>query len=328
MSVEVQGLGLEVAEDGTLTLRLHAARVRDVSLAAGSLSVSFAQAAARGIELRLSRGRQLLSLSIDDIEVLELQAGFDADAVASLRRLSGPWRLDAVAGADGRLDTHIADAAWVIDADVALPINQGRIDFDRVVVEHVGPNSAMGISRGGLYVDAPRLGRSYLVLFTADDVPGAEFEQRSEGGSRRVLHRGRLDIAALLEALLSTPTLGRAASAKVQAQIDRTWLAGEVRLGDGMLGTEGNHLVLTGRGEDMNVMSVSAAALSELLDIGLRRLRASSATATLAGSALTCDAVNADLEVRVRGLKGDLSRMTGSAKIGRLELQKLRVAQG
>jgi hypothetical protein len=185
----------------------------------------------------------------------------------------------------------------------------------------------MGISRGGLYVDAPRLGRSYLVLFTADDVPGAMFEQRSEGG-RRVLHRGRLDIAAALKALLSTPTLGKAASAKVQAQIDRSRLTGHVRLGDGMLGTQRHHLVLTRRDEDMNIVSLSAAALSELLDISLPRFRASSATATVSGMALTCDAVSADVEVQVRGLQGDLSRLSGSAKVGRLELQKLRLAQG
>ncbi|QJW83340.1 hypothetical protein HK414_01260 [Ramlibacter terrae] len=92
-------------------------------------------------------------------------------------RPAAAWSLAPLAAAEGTLRAKILDAHLIFDADVTVPIRQGRIDFKDATVEHVGPDSRMGASRLGLYVDAPN-GRSYLYQFPTSLVPGVEYEKR------------------------------------------------------------------------------------------------------------------------------------------------------
>ena len=82
----------------------------------------------------------------------------------------------------GALNAEITDAHLLFDAQVRVPIARGVVDFNRATVEHVGPDSRMGVSRMGIYVDAPN-GRSYLYQFPSAPVAGA-FLWRNQGNSK------------------------------------------------------------------------------------------------------------------------------------------------
>ena len=85
-----------------------------------------------------------------------------------------------------------------------MPIRQGQVDFKDATVEHVGPDSRMGVSRLGLYVDAPN-GRSYLYQFPSAPVAGVEYERRGALLGPFVTDRGNLRLQEFGEWLLRKP---------------------------------------------------------------------------------------------------------------------------
>lgn len=257
---------------------------------------------------------QLLGLQAGEVLVegaeLALAPGFKPGGHAA-----GGWRLDAFDHLDGRLRLFIRDAAWVVDADVAMHVTGGRLDFDEVVVEHVGPNSSMGIGRNSIYIDAPNLGRTDLFRFSAASVPGAVYETR--GGSR-VTDRGSIDLKEFLEAMLEAPAdqaIGGVAGREVEVMLDRTKLDGELRLGDGALGTERHHVELAGQAEGRNRISLTAAVLGQRLVVRLPELCASGARFELFGRSGRSGALSASIELHATGLSRSSAQRTHDAGI-------------
>ena len=117
---------------------------------------------------------------------------------------------------------------------MTVPIRDGQIDFNETTVEHVGPDSRMGVSRLGLYVDAPN-GRSYVYQFSSVPVAGVEFEQRGPLLGAWVTDRGKLRLQAFGEGLLLQGSGGHGVGFTEQARVmfDRTAVSGDVRLSDG-----------------------------------------------------------------------------------------------
>lgn len=233
---------------------------------------------------------------------IELQAPLAQAAAAAGRVAGGPWHLDPFAGLHGFVHAFITDALWKVDAEVRVPLAQGVVDFDRVTVAHIGPDSSMGLSRGGLYLDAPHGGRQYLYLWTEGEMPGAVYEQRD--GRGRVASRGRLDLRGFIEGVLTAGLLaegslpGRPGHRRLAATLDRTRLNGEVQLGDGPFGPPGLQFVLDGHEQGCNKVIVSATVVSHKLLLRLPDLHASQARGALAGGPWRCGAVSADLGVR------------------------------
>jgi hypothetical protein len=220
------------------------------------------------------------------------------DAAGHLLPATCGWRLEALEGLEGRIEALITDAHWSLDADVTLPIAEGRIDFNRVTVEHVGPDSSMGLSPMGLYVDAPN-GRNYLYLFNTTHVPGATFERR--GGSlfgAGVADRGALQLRPLVEGLLGGMTPGKPGHS-VSAQIDRTRLSGMVQLGDGALGAGGHEVRLEGRAQGRNRVSLAAEAAGQELIARLPEFSASDARLEVRGLRVTCGRIAATLSLKL-----------------------------
>jgi len=231
------------------------------------------------------------------------------------------WRLDPIAGLEGAIRAFITDAAWVIDADVTLPLRGGTIDFDTVVVEHLGPNSSMGISRGGLYIDAPNNSRRYLFVFTGGDLPGATFEQRrAPGFGGRKGDRGALDLNALALGLLEHRGLpfGRAASQEVADTLDRTRLNGEMHLGDGWIGTDRHRALLAGQAHGRNRLSVLAEVVGRQLAISLLDMSVSEAVFDVGGTPGRCGPLSADLRIEVTGLR-EVPAVTLSLRLANLQ---------
>lgn len=310
LPVETSGLAVGALPDGRLRATLERLVLRNLRLQAGAGAVDIAQLTLGDAVATLApsdAGFELRGLAAETLELQGVQVTLDGTAACALPPSSDPWRLDALGGLEGTLHAFVTDAAWILDAGVSLPVTQGRLDFNRVVVEHVGPNSSMGISPAGVYVDARRVGRTYLYLFTDGRVPGASFEQRGTGFGARVTDRGRLDLQNFVQGLLdagSPEAFGRTADRHVEATLDRTRLNGELRLGDGALGTARHHLLLDGQARGRNRLQISAAVLGHKLLLRLPELSASAASFELLGLPGSTGALSACVEVQASELRG------------------------
>jgi len=298
--VEASGLALDLGADGTLRARAKRVLLRNLRLKAGPFTVEIAQAALSAASIVLQHG-QLTGVAADELHLQGLKL-VSAAMPGREAAPQDPWRLDAIGGLDGLLHAYVTDAAWKVDAEVRVPITSGRVDFDRVVVEHIGPNSSMGVSPMGVYVDAPG-GRIYLVAFGAAPVAGARFEQRGALFSR-VSDRGALALQPFAECVLrnaSGTPIARLAH-DVHGTFDRTRLAGELRLGDGAIGTARRHVTLADRGRGKNRVSLSATVVSHQLVLRLPELSASGAAFELLGRPGRTGAITGTLSVQASGL--------------------------
>lgn len=323
--IEASGLALDLGADGSLRARAERLVLRNLRLQAGPNTLEIAQATLSGATLVL-RQAEVTGLAADELQL----HGVKLVSSATPDRALAPedtWKLDALGGLDGALHAYITDAAWTVDADVRVPIESGRIAFDRVVVEHIGPNSSMGISHMGVYVDGPG-GRIYLVVFGASHVPGASFEQRGAMFSR-VSQRGALALQPFAEGLLrsagGTP-IARLAH-DVHGTFDRTRLAGELRLGDGVLGTTRQHITLADRALGKNRVSLSATVLSHQLMLRWPALSASGAAFELLGRPGRSGPITGTLSVQASGVgarpAGKPARQETALIVGELVLRDL-----
>jgi hypothetical protein len=308
--IEASGVSLQVDADGGVSATLDRVVLRLVRVQAGAATLSVTRATLAGVVLRLARRdpgapSEVLGLAADDIRLEGVDLALEPGPLPG-GSLTGPWRLDALRELEGRLRAFITDAKWVLDAEVEAPLANGRLDFNRVVVEHVGPNSSMGISRDSIHVDSPSGGRTDLFVFDIPVVPGAHLEKR-RGLLSRVTDRGSLDLEAFVRAWLDAPAgrpIGRPADHHVQGSVDRTRLDGELRLGDGALGTEPLHLVLDGRALGKNRIGLSAAVLGERLVVRMPQMSASEAAFQLLGKVGRAGAVTAKVELHVAAAMG------------------------
>ncbi|HEV7915535.1 MAG TPA: hypothetical protein VGP22_17350 [Albitalea sp.] len=325
--LELSGITLQRGPDGTLRVGIDRLRLRLLRVQAGDIALSIAQATLSGVAAELvagERSSQLLGLRVDEVHLQGVHLAASAAATTVRPRLTGPWRLDALRGLQGVLHAFVTDAAWVLDAEIDTPIVDGRIDFNRVVVEHLGPNSTMGISRNGIHVDSPNMGRTDLFVFTMPQVPGVTVEQRGR-------QRGSLDLAAFVQAVLEAPPdqpVGRVAGHQIAGSLDRTRLDGELQLGDGALGTQRQHLMLDGRARGHNRIVLSAAVLGDRLVIRMPSLSASEAVFEFAGQAGRSGAVSAVLELQAAGLQRSPGEAPASLTLGLDEIIVRQVVLG
>jgi hypothetical protein len=293
--------------------------------------------------LTLTHGARLAGMTADELRLqgvtLDLQwpaAVADPAGAPLATQAADAWALAPLHALAGELRIHVTDAAWLLDADVRLPIDAGVIDFNRATVSHVGPDSSMGLSRMGVYVDAPN-GRQYLAMLSATHLDGARFEHRGALLGSLVTDRGAMALAPLLLAVLGgarpfTP------AADAQVLLRRTRLDGRLRLGDGPLGRDGAGLVLTGAATGRNRLElVSAEGATTLLlrwpELSAERLRwplampppASSPGSGHGSGSCTADSLSGSLSIELAPLpRGGLRAVLRATE---LLLRKLRVHQ-
>jgi len=241
-----------------------------------------------------------VEVAADEVRVEGMNAFIHEAPIAAIGQSDG-MRLEALAGLDGLVRAFVTDALWIIDAEIVVPIAQGVIDFNRVVVEHIGPNSSMSVGPCSIHVDAPHRARIDLFTFGKGGVPGASPEAPGPSPSRS-RDRGRLELAPFLQALLGAPRdepFARLADADLERAVRGTRVAGELRLGDGALGTATHHVVLTRCSEGKNQIEVASAALGERLVVRTPALAASAATLAIGRRMLNTGALNAAVDVHL-----------------------------
>lgn len=291
----VQALQAEVVELSGLALRDGAWRLgrlllRGVELRTPALALRAAQVLLRGLSVEPAppgdaAAQPLRALSLDALEVQDAQLELARAPSPAAAGKQAQWRLDALAGLDGRVQMHIDDAAWIVDAEVGVAIQGGRIDFNRMSVEHIGPDSPMGVSHMGIYADSPT-GRDYLYQFTLPHVPGVRFEQRGSLFGARVTDRGSLELQPFVESLLHNAACGTPQGRPgrhAAPALQRTRVSGEVSLGDGVMGTRTQQVELAGRAQGRNRVGLSAASLGRQIVLRLPDLLAARARFSLAG---------------------------------------------
>ena len=227
-------------------------------------------------------------------------SGLKASGLLDLSLQPGTWSLGPLATAEGAIRAEIVDAHLVFDADVTVPIRQGAIEFKDATVEHVGPDSRMGASRMGIYVDAPN-GRSYLYQFTSVPVAGVEYEGRGAMLGPWVTDRGRLQLQPFVEWLLRQPGGGQLLGVTEQARLlfDRTKVSGEVRLGDGKLAAPGVEADLAGRAEGRNTVRLHSEAVGRGLTLEIPSLLVKNALLGAGHFEARCDEVTGALTLRL-----------------------------
>ncbi|HEY0822623.1 MAG TPA: hypothetical protein VGD76_02460 [Ramlibacter sp.] len=235
------------------------------------------------------------------------------------------WSLAPLAAAEGTLRAEIVDAHLLFDADVTVPIRQGLVEFRDATVEHVGPDSRMGASRLGIYVDAPN-GRSYLYQFASAPVAGVEYERRGAMLGPWVTDRGRLHLQPFGEWLLRQLAGGQALGVTEQARLlfDRTRVSGEVRLGDGRFAAPWLQAELAGRAEGRNAVRLHSVAVGRELDVEMGALSARNVVLGSGPTRARCDEITGALTLRVFVDAGQLrfAFELGQVRMAGLHLQR------
>ncbi|CAN7680801.1 hypothetical protein [Variovorax paradoxus] len=259
-------------------------------------------------------------------KIREASQGVDASAATPTvagQAAADAWRLAPLNEAEGTVRGQITDAHLLFDADVTVPIRHGQIDFNDATVEHVGPDSRMGVSRMGIYVDAPN-GRSYLYQFAAAPLAGVVFEHRGTLLGPWVSERGKLQLKTFAESMLRQGRRGPGQGLTQQARLllGRTSLSGELRLGEGLVAVPGLQVHLEGR----HAIGVHSQSVGRGLKVEMASLAARDAAAAWKGAQMGFDRATAklELEVLVEGpaMRFALHVENGIAEGLRIDLQR------
>lgn len=222
----------------------------------------------------------------------------------------GKIEMAPLASLSGSLRATITDAALLFDADVTVPIRQGAIDFNAATVEHIGPDSRMGVSRLGLYVDAPN-GRSYLYQMGSVPLAGLTLEQRGGLLGVGISDRGSLTLQPFIESLLRQTDGHWSQGWTDQALLllKRTALRGELSLGDGRLGIDGLEATLQGQAAGRNTLTLTSQSVGNGVIAEMPTLDAVSIALRACGFAVLAGRASADLTARL-SLEGEHGRLS------------------
>jgi hypothetical protein len=344
----LDGVTLGSDADGALVIGIRRFEAASLRLTSGPLVMEVGRLALHQLvgQVRIDKGMPRLSFlkaaeaELSDVKVHgpvifsrdpkeRLHASHVQDGPASTgntaagEAAAAAWCLAPLAAANGRIRAEIVDAHLLFDADVTVPIRRGNIDFNEATVEHVGPDSRMGVSRLGLYVDAPN-GRSYVYQFSDTPISGVEFERRSGLLGAWVANRGNLRLQAFVEGLLRQARPGSGAGFTEEARLlfDRTAVSGDVQLSDGRFAAPGVEADLVGRADGRNAVRLHSKAVGRGLTVEMTSLLVRNALLNAGDTRLACDELTGVLVLRV-SIEGTQLRF--AFDVPEIELSGLRV---
>lgn len=324
--IAVEGLAVG-SRDGRFEIRIARLEAASLRLASGPLALDIGQLVAHGLVAQVQPGAQprLWSLEAARVELTDVKvSGPVTPASAQARTSAAAPSLAPLATADGTLHAEIVDATLIFDADVTVPIRAGHVDFNEATVEHVGPDSRMGVSRMGIHVDAPN-GRSYLYQFASAPVAGVEYERRSALPGPWDTKRGHLQLQPFLESLLRQPAASPALGLTAQARmlLARTALQGHVQLGDGKLAAGGLQAELDGRAAGHNLVRLHSQAVGRGVHVNVASLSVRDAAVEGAGHRLAIGQLEGtlDLQLSVEGGQVHTALDVARATLSGLRLQ-------
>jgi hypothetical protein len=346
-NVSIEGLSSGPAGDGALEIKVRKFTAASLRMASGAVTLEVGQLVLHDLvaRLRVDEGKPrvaALEAASAELSGVKLHGPLDLSGLERAPAPAGAWSLGPLATAQGHVRAEIVDAHLGFDADVTVPILQGQVDFKDATVEHVGPDSRMGVSRLGIYVDAPN-GRSYLYQFASAPVPGVDYERRGAMLGPWVTHRGSLQLQPFAEWLLRQRWEGQPMGVTEQSRLlfDRTAVSGEVRPGDGRIAAPGVQAELAGRAEGRNVLRLHSEAVGRGLTVDMPSLLVKNAVLGWQGTRVECGEISGALTLRLRvegaqvGFEFSVAEMAMSGlrlallEVGQLALEALaRPGQG
>lgn len=297
--VALEGLSIAAGADGALRIDIARLEATALRLVHGAFTLEIGSLALHKIaaQVGLRDGApRLLSLEAADAELSAVKV----HGPLSLAAPEGRWSLAPIATAEGTIRAEIVDAHLLFDADVTVPIRRGTIDFKDTTVEHVGPDSRMGVSKLGLYVDAPN-GRSYLYQFSSTPLAGVEYEKRGAMLGPWATHRGSLRLQEFGESLLRQGPPGHGVGFTEQSRLlfERTAVSGELRLGDGVFAAPGLQAELVERATGRNTIRLQSGAVGRGLTVDMPLLAVRQASFSVARLQFACEQVTGALTLQV-----------------------------
>ena len=298
------GITVGPGADGALAVGIRKLEAASLRLARGPLTLEVGRLGLQDLVAQVSveDGRpRLRSMEAASVELQDVMAQGPLDfPQPSGAAAAGAWSLGPLATADGTIRAQIVDAHLMFDADVTVPIRYGQIDFGDATVEHVGPDSRMGASHLGIYVDAPN-GRSYLYQFPSTPVAGVEFERRGALLGAFVRDRGKLHLQEFAEGLMrqGPANASQGLTAQTRVLLERTAMSGELQLGDGTFAGPGAQAELVGRANGRNTIRLRSEAVGRGISADLASLSVSNVVLKGPAAQLGCDEVAASLMLRV-----------------------------
>lgn len=284
----IDGLALAPQGNGATELRIARLEVAGLRMASGPFALEAGRLVLHGIVAQAGGtdgAPELRALQAADAELADVVVS--GPVVLPQRSVGAQpataWRLEPLATAGGVLRAQIVDAHLMFDANVMVPVRQGGIDFNAATVEHVGPDSRMGVSRLGIYVDAAN-GRSYLYQFPGTTVAGVEYERGPALGPW-MSDRGKLQLQPFAESQLQQLLGGGGLGVTGQARmlLGRTAVQGELQLGDGTVAMPGLSAELRGSAEGSNRVRLHSQAVGRGITAEIGALAVQQAMVQLAG---------------------------------------------
>ena len=314
--LRIPGVDFACESFGTRALTLTAEQDGHATLAAAAIVMQAVRATTAGARIDIERvtledvraevapmaGAPVITSFVAGRVVLEHVRAALAWGVVAAGDAPQPLQLDALRTLDGLVHAFVKDALWFVDADIAVPIRQGAVDFNAIVIENVGPNSLMGVSSAGIHVTGPAgQARVPLVAFSSPP-PGVSFG--TEGGFPLARGaRGRIDLLPFLHALLESPRGQPLARPDpiLSGALARTRVKGEVQLGDGTLARGGQRIELAGRAAGKNRCTLDSPSIAQRLVIGVPQFAATAASLALPGREVRVAALDAIAQAHVLG---------------------------
>ena len=308
--VSIEELTVHPRADGALEIGIRKFAAASLRVASGPLALEVGQLALESLVavVGIEGGRPRLSTleaasgELSGVKVhgslpFSSQVG---DSKTKRPRTATTWCLDPLSTADGTIRAEIIDAHLIFDAFVTVPMRQGLVSFKDATVEHVGPDSRMGVSRLGIYVDAPN-GRSYLYQFSSPPVAGVQYEQRGALLGPWVTDRGSLRLQPFGEWLLRQPLQAHGHGLTEQARLlfDRTALSGDLQLGDGTFGGPALNAEFAGRAEGRNFVRFHSEAVGRGLTADIAALSVQNARLGLGTMRVACEQIAASLTLHL-----------------------------
>jgi hypothetical protein len=326
--VSLEGVSLRPGSEGTLEIGIRKMEAASLRVASDSLVLEVDHLVLHGLvaRVRIEDGTPRLStLEATSAELSGVQFHGPLVLAQGATGAAAAWDLAPLAAADGTIRAKIRDAHLLFDADVTVPIHHGQIDFNDVSVEHVGPDSRMGVSRLGLYVDAPN-GRSYLYQFPSTPVAGVAYERRGALlGPWAVTSRGELQLQSFMEGLLgqasSAPGPGFTEQSKLL--LDRTSLSGDLQLGDGRFAGAGLQGEFAGRAQERNKVRLHSETVARGLTADVASLSVRHAALGVGDAQVDCEELAGSLTLRleVEGPQARFGIDLASMKLSGLRLR-------
>src|SRR6185312_15949041 len=326
-AIDLTGLNVTVMKDGLMYLdfeELAAKSLRVKQLGGGpTIDINVAKLKTAAVAMQNetpTKAFEILGATLKEIELEGVKVTYEIDrnAPSTGGKPTDPWSLDVLSTMAGDLRLYFTDAKFYADADVKVPISGGEIDFNKVNLEHIGPNSAMGVDRQGIYVDGVSTVLFRKHLYERNNIKDARMEVweytppmgHDDMGSWDVTDRGALNLKGFVEQMLNDPKAASGEPPKQLEELNRMRLTGKASLGDDSLGTSKNRVTLSGKGVNKNQIVIRANNLGSNLTIELPDFQASKAIFEAGGKAGETGEITAKIKLDVTGL-GDPANAAG-----------------